>query len=135
MLFEIRPDWKLEPRPGTSSSPTPRAAFVPWKKGPSTYRQLSNVTGTYSLLSLMRRGSGGGRDGLAGHAGELPELLGRVDAVAGDGPAVRVAGQLLDDDVTARTRGPDRAHVAQEAPQPLRVARARERHRCVLQPV
>src|SRR3954447_7668118 len=135
MLFETRPDWKLEPWPGTSSSPTSSAAFVPWKKGPSTCRQLSSVTGTYSPLSLMRRRSGGGRDGLAGHAGELPELLGRVDAVAGDGPAVRVAGQLLDDDAAARTGRADGADVAQETAQPLRVARPGERHRRVLQAV
>jgi hypothetical protein len=34
----------LDSWPGPSSSPGCRAAFVPWKNGPGTAAQLSNVT-------------------------------------------------------------------------------------------
>src|SRR4051812_10212978 len=53
MLFDTRPSWKLEERPGTSSSPGSSAAFVPWKKGPGTRSQFPYVTGRWVPASSL----------------------------------------------------------------------------------
>src|SRR4051794_7991476 len=51
MWFETRPAWKLDEYPATSSTPGSRAAFVPWKNGPTTCPWLSKVTGTWASAS------------------------------------------------------------------------------------
>src|SRR4051794_30487447 len=53
MLFDTRPSWKFEPKPGTSSSPGSSADFVPWKNGPSMWSQCAYVTGMCVSLSSI----------------------------------------------------------------------------------
>src|SRR4051794_13438882 len=90
MLFDTRPSWKFEPKPGTSSSPGSSADFVPWKNGPSTWSQCAYVTGmcvslsSITGVSRMQCGSEGRR--IAVHArrvGGSGLVVGR-----GDGPVV-----------------------------------------------